>query len=116
MRREYLLPSHIPFARSSLVPPNPPHTSRYTAHPRAHRRTVMPLLPREGWHITACHHLGPSALALTAPLYFDRRASGNISLRAMTLILHPQPTLFPLLFAQSRGNIVSCVEVFGYRS
>jgi hypothetical protein len=35
----------------------------------------MPLLPREGWHITACHQLGPSALELnTAPLLFDRRS------------------------------------------
>ena len=35
----------------------------------------MPLLPREGWHITACHHLGPSALELhSAPFLFDRRS------------------------------------------
>ena len=38
----------------------------------------MPLLPREGWHITACHHLGPSALELnTAPFLFDRRSKSK---------------------------------------
>ena len=34
----------------------------------------MPLLPREGWHITADHQRGPSALA-TVPFQFDRRAT-----------------------------------------
>ena len=54
----------------------------------------MPLLPREGWHITACHHLGPSALA-TVPFHFDRRAPEK-SLHTqtpppgMTLTLQPR--------------------------
>ena len=53
----------------------------------------MPLLPREGWHITARHQLGPSALA-TVPFHFDRRASGQSlytdTAPGMTLTLQPR--------------------------
>ena len=34
----------------------------------------MPLLPREGWHITACQFIRALRLELyTVPLHFDRR-------------------------------------------
>jgi len=74
---------------------------------------VMPLLPREGWHITACHHLGPSALELnTAPFLFDRRSKSHtrcVSLWRSLSRPHTQGT-------QSFDWVRVWVEVFGYRS
>ena len=40
----------------------------------------------EGWHITACHQLGPSALELnTAPLLFDRRSRSTVIKQSLPL-------------------------------
>ena len=49
----------------------------------------MPLLPREGWHITACQFIRALRLELyTVPLHFDRR---GLNKSPMTLTLQRRP-------------------------